>query len=112
MSVEQQQHQPPPPERPTDEGIVVKVGMVGDAGSGKTSLRRKFLAGKFAGGADGHHHDDDEHLQYAEQSSNIGVNCVDKTVLLRGVPITGCLGDQHAALVGQCCYNVGRWCGR
>ena len=75
------------------EGIVVKVGMVGDAGSGKTSLRRKFLAGNFGGAAHGHNPDDDEHLQYAEQSSNIGVNCVDKTVTLRGVPVTFSLWD-------------------
>ncbi|KAF9162893.1 Glycerol kinase [Actinomortierella ambigua] len=26
---------------------------------------------------------------------------------LRGLPITGCLGDQHAALVGQQCFEVG-----
>ena len=75
------------------EGIVVKVGMVGDAGSGKTSLRRKFLAGNFGGVAHGHNPDDDEHLQYAEQSSNIGVNCVDKTVMVRGVPVTFSLWD-------------------
>ena len=88
-----QQPPPPSPGRAMTEGIVVKVGMVGDAGSGKTSLRRKFLAGQFGGAAHGHNHDDDEHLQYAEQSSNIGVNCVDKTVMVRGVPVTFSLWD-------------------
>ncbi|KAK9703425.1 Glycerol kinase [Basidiobolus ranarum] len=29
------------------------------------------------------------------------------TSLLKGVPISGCLGDQQAALVGQKCFNIG-----
>ena len=80
------------------EPLVVKVGMVGDAASGKTSLRRRFLhpvAGNTMGGSGGGDADGpgaDESLGL-EQVDAVGVNCVDKTVLLRGVPVVFSLCD-------------------
>ncbi|CAD7926578.1 unnamed protein product [Amoebophrya sp. A25] len=38
---------------------------------------------------------------------NFGVVSEDFSRALAGVPICGMLGDQHAALVGQCCFDVG-----
>ena len=36
------------------------------------------------------------------------VYCEMATTSLKGVPISGCLGDQHAAMLGQCCLKSGQ----
>lgn len=58
--------------------VVVKVGMVGDAGVGKTSLMVKYVEGKF----------DEDYIQ------TLGVNFMEKSITLRNTEITFSIWDQ------------------
>ncbi len=61
--------------------VVVKVGMVGDATVGKTTLMVKYVENKF----------DEEYIM------TLGVNFMEKTIILRNTEITFSIWD----LVGQ-----------
>eukprot|EP00735_Rhodelphis_limneticus_P003928 TRINITY_DN1546_c0_g1::TRINITY_DN1546_c0_g1_i1::g.28270::m.28270 TRINITY_DN1546_c0_g1::TRINITY_DN1546_c0_g1_i1::g.28270 ORF type:complete len:198 (+),score=30.56,sp/P87027/SPG1_SCHPO/74.48/2e-108,Ras/PF00071.17/1.5e-34,Miro/PF08477.8/2.2e-21,Miro/PF08477.8/37,Arf/PF00025.16/1.6e-09,Gtr1_RagA/PF04670.7/3e-08,DLIC/PF05783.6/0.89,DLIC/PF05783.6/0.021,GTP_EFTU/PF00009.22/0.0013,Mob_Pre/PF01076.14/0.15,G-alpha/PF00503.15/6.9e+02,G-alpha/PF00503.15/0.52 TRINITY_DN1546_c0_g1_i1:61-654(+) len=57
--------------------VVVKVGMLGDAQIGKTSLMVKYVEGTF----------DEDYIQ------TLGVNFMEKTVTVRSTDITFCIWD-------------------
>lgn len=59
------------------ENVVVKIGMVGDAGVGKTSLMVKYVEGSF----------DEDYIQ------TLGVNFMEKKVSLRNTQITFSIWD-------------------
>ena len=59
------------------DNIVLKVGMVGDAQVGKTSLMVKYVEGKF----------DEDYI------NTLGVNFMEKTVTLRSTEITFSIWD-------------------
>eukprot|EP01130_Rhizamoeba_saxonica_P003867 TRINITY_DN1603_c0_g1_i1.p1 TRINITY_DN1603_c0_g1~~TRINITY_DN1603_c0_g1_i1.p1 ORF type:complete len:221 (-),score=50.59 TRINITY_DN1603_c0_g1_i1:107-748(-) len=60
-----------------DEGIVLKVGMVGDLAIGKTSLMVKYIKNTF----------DEDYIQ------TLGVNFMERTVQVRGKPVTFSIFD-------------------
>lgn len=61
--------------------VVVKVGMVGDAQVGKTSLMVKYVEGKF----------DEDYIH------TLGVNFMEKTIALRNTEITFSIWDLGGA---------------
>ncbi|KAI8330745.1 P-loop containing nucleoside triphosphate hydrolase protein [Chlamydoabsidia padenii] len=66
----------PSPEQ-AQNSVVIKTGIVGDAQIGKTSLMVKYAEGDF----------DDEYIQ------TLGVNFMDKTILIRNTEITFSIWD-------------------
>lgn len=73
------QQQAPAPKKPEskNESVVIKVGMVGDAQIGKTSLMVKYVEGSW----------DEDYIQ------TLGVNFMEKTVSIRGTDITFSIWD-------------------
>lgn len=81
--------------------VVVKTGIVGDAQIGKTSLMVKYAEGDF----------DDEYIQTLGKmgiwletrliESMLGVNFMDKTILIRNTEITFSIWD----LGGKCPFE-------
>mmetsp|Transcript_57587 Transcript_57587/g.137072 ORF Transcript_57587/g.137072 Transcript_57587/m.137072 type:complete len:212 (-) Transcript_57587:38-673(-) len=65
------------PDSDAKEQVVVKVGMVGDAQTGKTSLMVKYVEGSF----------DEDYIQ------TLGVNFMEKTVSIRNANITFSIWD-------------------
>ena len=65
------------------DNVVVKVGMVGDAGVGKTSLMVKYIEGKF----------DEDYIH------TLGVNFMEKTITLRNTEVTFSIWDLGGELV-------------
>ncbi|KAF2838160.1 small GTPase [Patellaria atrata CBS 101060] len=66
----------PPPEKNTSS-VVIKVGMVGDAQIGKTSLMVKYVEGSW----------DEDYIQ------TLGVNFMEKTISIRNTEITFSIWD-------------------
>ncbi|KAL1965692.1 hypothetical protein VTN77DRAFT_5192 [Rasamsonia byssochlamydoides] len=71
---EQSQKQPV---QPTKNSVVIKVGMVGDAQIGKTSLMVKYVEGSW----------DEDYIQ------TLGVNFMEKTISIRNTEITFSIWD-------------------
>ncbi|OKL58026.1 hypothetical protein UA08_06615 [Talaromyces atroroseus] len=71
---EQNQKQPAPPSK---NSVVIKVGMVGDAQIGKTSLMVKYVEGSW----------DEDYIQ------TLGVNFMEKTISIRNTEITFSIWD-------------------
>jgi len=65
------------PQRPKEPGVVIKVGMVGDAQIGKTSLMVKYVEGSW----------DEDYIQ------TLGVNFMEKTISIRNTEITFSIWD-------------------
>lgn len=61
----------------TRDDVIVKIGLVGDAQVGKTTLMVKYVEGKF----------DEDYIQ------TIGVNFMEKTIILRNTEITFSVWD-------------------
>ncbi|EAT82672.2 hypothetical protein SNOG_10337 [Parastagonospora nodorum SN15] len=75
---QQQQQQPTPPEAANkNASVVIKVGMVGDAQIGKTSLMVKYVEGSW----------DEDYIQ------TLGVNFMEKTISIRNTEITFSIWD-------------------
>ncbi|KAF2825969.1 P-loop containing nucleoside triphosphate hydrolase protein [Ophiobolus disseminans] len=74
---QQQQQQPPQPEANKNASVVIKVGMVGDAQIGKTSLMVKYVEGSW----------DEDYIQ------TLGVNFMEKTISIRNTEITFSIWD-------------------
>ncbi|KAL5343567.1 P-loop containing nucleoside triphosphate hydrolase protein [Aspergillus crustosus] len=72
LSVTQKQ-----PSQPTKNSVVIKVGMVGDAQIGKTSLMVKYVEGSW----------DEDYIQ------TLGVNFMEKTISIRNTEITFSIWD-------------------
>ncbi|KAL4976895.1 P-loop containing nucleoside triphosphate hydrolase protein [Aspergillus desertorum] len=72
LSVTQKQ-----PVQPTKNSVVIKVGMVGDAQIGKTSLMVKYVEGSW----------DEDYIQ------TLGVNFMEKTISIRNTEITFSIWD-------------------
>ncbi|KAK9553635.1 Ras GTPase tem1 [Aspergillus fumigatus] len=66
-----------PPSQPTKNSVVIKVGMVGDAQIGKTSLMVKYVEGSW----------DEDYIQ------TLGVNFMEKTISIRNTEITFSIWD-------------------
>ena len=66
-----------PQEREAKRSVQVKVGMVGDAQIGKTSLMVKYVEGKF----------DEDYIQ------TLGVNFMEKSISLKNAAITFSIWD-------------------
>ena len=75
-SLQQQQQQQ---QQATDERnhVIIKVGMVGDAGTGKTSLMVRYVEGNF----------NEDYIQ------TLGVNFMEKTISIRNTEITFSIWD-------------------
>jgi GTP-binding protein of the ras superfamily involved in termination of M-phase len=93
-SAQQQQQQQPPPEAANkNASVVIKVGMVGDAQIGKTSLMVKYVEGSW----------DEDYIQtlgmyyprgiYGYLLTCIGVNFMEKTISIRNTEITFSIWD-------------------
>jgi len=67
----------PPPQQQKKNSVVVKVGMVGDAQIGKTSLMVKYIEGKF----------DEDYIQ------TLGVNFMEKSITIKNTEITFSIWD-------------------
>ncbi|PWY70900.1 GTP binding protein [Aspergillus heteromorphus CBS 117.55] len=65
------------PSQPTKNSVVIKVGMVGDAQIGKTSLMVKYVEGSW----------DEDYIQ------TLGVNFMEKTISIRNTEITFSIWD-------------------
>ena len=86
---------PTVPDSPLVHSVVIKVGMVGDAAIGKTSLMVKYVEGSF----------DEDYIQTLGSSSNpskaaftnlvraTGVNFMEKTISIRNTEITFSIWD-------------------
>ncbi|KAH8725836.1 septum-promoting GTP-binding protein 1 [Phaeosphaeriaceae sp. PMI808] len=76
---QQQQQQAPPPAETANKNasVVIKVGMVGDAQIGKTSLMVKYVEGSW----------DEDYIQ------TLGVNFMEKTISIRNTEITFSIWD-------------------
>ncbi|PYH92921.1 GTP binding protein [Aspergillus ellipticus CBS 707.79] len=81
-----ERHAPPPtmldagqkqPSQPAKNSVVIKVGMVGDAQIGKTSLMVKYVEGSW----------DEDYIQ------TLGVNFMEKTISIRNTEITFSIWD-------------------
>ncbi|MCO5590226.1 hypothetical protein L7F22_044195 [Adiantum nelumboides] len=74
-----QQLLPPQQQQQTDERnhVIIKVGMVGDAGTGKTSLMVRYVEGNF----------NEDYIQ------TLGVNFMEKTISIRNTEITFSIWD-------------------
>ncbi|KAL4956995.1 P-loop containing nucleoside triphosphate hydrolase protein [Aspergillus filifer] len=68
---------PPQPPQSTKNSVVIKVGMVGDAQIGKTSLMVKYVEGSW----------DEDYIQ------TLGVNFMEKTISIRNTEITFSIWD-------------------
>ncbi|EXJ78781.1 rab family, other [Capronia coronata CBS 617.96] len=77
-SQENRHSQPPPQPQPANKSsVVIKVGMVGDAQIGKTSLMVKYVEGSW----------DEDYIQ------TLGVNFMEKTISIRNTEITFSIWD-------------------
>ncbi|KAJ9637814.1 Ras GTPase tem1 [Coniosporium apollinis] len=74
---QQYQQQPPPQQQKENTSVVIKVGMVGDAQIGKTSLMVKYVEGSW----------DEDYIQ------TLGVNFMEKTISIRNTEITFSIWD-------------------
>ncbi|KAF1921492.1 P-loop containing nucleoside triphosphate hydrolase protein [Ampelomyces quisqualis] len=74
---QQQQQQTPPEPASKNASVVIKVGMVGDAQIGKTSLMVKYVEGSW----------DEDYIQ------TLGVNFMEKTISIRNTEITFSIWD-------------------
>lgn len=72
-----QKQQSQPPSSQTKNSVVIKVGMVGDAQIGKTSLMVKYVEGSW----------DEDYIQ------TLGVNFMEKTISIRNTEITFSIWD-------------------
>ncbi|KKY18889.1 putative septum-promoting gtp-binding protein 1 [Phaeomoniella chlamydospora] len=73
----QYQDQARPQSQPSKNSVVIKVGMVGDAQIGKTSLMVKYVEGSW----------DEDYIQ------TLGVNFMEKTISIRNTEITFSIWD-------------------
>ncbi|OCL04952.1 small GTPase [Glonium stellatum] len=73
----QRTSQPPPDSATKNTSVVIKVGMVGDAQIGKTSLMVKYVEGSW----------DEDYIQ------TLGVNFMEKTISIRNTEITFSIWD-------------------
>lgn len=88
------QRHPPPSAPPSKNSVVIKVGMVGDAQIGKTSLMVKYVEGSW----------DEDYIQTLGEKRNArkmlgtrltsaGVNFMEKTISIRNTEITFSIWD-------------------
>ncbi|KAL1961199.1 hypothetical protein VTO42DRAFT_3144 [Malbranchea cinnamomea] len=76
-SYHEHQRHPAPTAPPSKNSVVIKVGMVGDAQIGKTSLMVKYVEGSW----------DEDYIQ------TLGVNFMEKTISIRNTEITFSIWD-------------------